>query len=221
MGSGDKVGVFVASDERDEGRWVAGEIEKLKGEGASYSQMAVFYRTNAQSRVIEDMLIRVGVPYRIVGGTKFFDRKEIRDVMAYLSLVANPADDVSFQRIVNTPKRGIGKGTIEQMEEASRALRMPMLEAAETLIADESVRPSARKSIGEFVEMVKAAHAYEGDLRKVVERIIDDTRMVEAYEMEDTDEARSAAILWPTSSNGCACAPTSTPSTREGRPSRS
>ncbi len=191
VGSGDKVGVFVASDERDEGRWVAGEIEKLKGEGASYSQMAVFYRTNAQSRVIEDMLIRVGVPYRIVGGTKFFDRKEIRDVMAYLSLVANPADDVSFQRIVNTPKRGIGKGTIEQMEEASRALRMPMLEAAETLIADESVRPSARKSIGEFVEMVKAAHAYEGDLRKVVERIIDDTRMVEAYEMEDTDEARS------------------------------
>ncbi len=191
VGSGDKVGVFVASDERDEGRWVAGEIEKLKGEGASYSQMAVFYRTNAQSRVIEDMLIRVGVPYRIVGGTKFFDRKEIRDVMAYLSLVANPADDVSFQRIVNTPKRGIGKGTIEQMEEASRALRMPMLEAAETLIADESVRPSARKSIGEFVEMVKAAHAYEGDLRKVVGRIIDDTRMVEAYEMEDTDEARS------------------------------
>ena len=181
VGSGDKVGVFVASDERDEGRWVAGEIEKLKSDGASYNQMAVFYRTNAQSRVIEDMLgIRVGVPYRIVGGTKFFDRKEIRDVMAYLSLVVNPADDVSFERVVNTPKRGIGKGTIEQMEEVARTFHMPMLEAAETLVADETVRPSARKSIGEFVEMVKTAGTYEGDLRKVVERIIDDWGMIEA-----------------------------------------
>ncbi len=122
VGTGDKVGVFVASDERDEGRWVAGEIEKLKADGASYNQVAVFYRTNAQSRVIEDMLIRVGVPYRIVGGTKFFDRKEIRDVMAYLSLVVNPADDVSFERVVNTPKRGIGKGTIEQIDRKSTRL---------------------------------------------------------------------------------------------------
>lgn len=190
VGAGEKVGVFVASDERDEGRWVAGEIEKLKAGDVSYSQVAVFYRTNAQSRVIEDMLIRVGVPYRIVGGTKFFDRKEIRDVMAYLSLVVNPADDVSFERVVNTPKRGIGKGTIEQMEEASRTLRMPMLEAAETLIADETVRPSARKAIGEFVEMIKTAGTYEGDLRKVVERIIDDSGMIEAYELDDTDDSR-------------------------------
>ena len=190
VGSGDKVGVFVASDERDEGRWVAGEIEKLKSDGASYNQVAVFYRTNAQSRVIEDMLIRVGVPYRIVGGTKFFDRKEIRDVMAYLSLVVNHADDVSFERVVNTPKRGIGKGTIEQMEQVARTFHMPMLEAAETLVADETVRPSARKSIGGFVNMIKTAGTYEGDLRKVVERVIDDSGMIEAYELEDTDEAR-------------------------------
>ena len=85
---GDKIQVYMASDERDEGRWIAGEIEKRHGAGMSYNQIAVFYRTNAQSRMLEDMLLRAGVPYRIVGGTRFFDRAEIRDVMAYLTLVA-------------------------------------------------------------------------------------------------------------------------------------
>ncbi len=191
LGEGEKVGVYVAADERDEGRWVAAEIERLVGDGKSYSQIAVFYRTNAQSRVMEDMLLRVGVPYRIVGGTKFFDRKEIRDVMAYLSLVVNPADDVSFERVVNTPKRGIGKGTVDRIRQVAHERGMTMLEAAEMMLAEDDVRPSARRAIGEFTEMAKTASTYSGDLRKVVERIIDDTGMIEAYELEDTDEAQS------------------------------
>ena len=96
---GAKLSVYVANDERDEGRWIAGEVEKKHREGLSYSQMAVFYRTNAQSRVLEDMLLRAGVPYRIVGGTRFFDRAEIRDVMAYLTLIVNPADDIAAKRV--------------------------------------------------------------------------------------------------------------------------
>ncbi len=190
-GAGDKIGVFVATDERDEGRWVASEMDKLKGGGASYQQMAVFYRTNAQSRIVEDMLLRAGVPYRIVGGTKFFDRKEIRDVMAYLSLVVNPADNVSFERVINVPARGIGKKSIELIQQTADAYGMPMLEAAEMMIADETMRPSARKAMGDFVEMIKTAGSYEGELRKVVERIVDNSGMIEAYEAEGTDEAQS------------------------------
>ena len=94
-GDGEKIQAFQASDERDEGRWIAGEIEKLHSKGTSYDDIAVFYRTNAQSRILEDMFLRAGVPYKIVGGTRFFDRAEIRDVMAYLTLIVNPADDIA------------------------------------------------------------------------------------------------------------------------------
>lgn len=108
-GDGDKIKVYNASDERDEGRWIAGRIEARHGEGLSYNQMAVFYRTNAQSRMIEDMFLRAGVPYRIVGGTRFFERQEISDVMAYLTLAVNPADDMAAKRVINVPRRGVGK----------------------------------------------------------------------------------------------------------------
>lgn len=187
---GEKLGVYVASDERDEGRWVAGEIGKLKEGGVSYHQMAVFYRTNAQSRVIEDMLLRAGIPYRIIGGTKFFDRKEIRDVMAYLTLVVNPSDDVAFERVINEPARGIGKKSIEMIREISQSSRIPMLEAAEMMLLEDSVRPATRHAIGEFCEMIKTARSYSGELRKVIEHIVDLTGIIEAYEREGTDEAR-------------------------------
>ncbi len=120
----------MAADERDEGRWIAGEIEKRRAAGLSYNQMAVFYRTNAQSRMLEDMLLRAGVPYRIVGGTRFFDRAEIRDVMAYLTLVVNPADDIAAKRVINVPRRGVGKTTIERIEQFAREMGMPFLDAA-------------------------------------------------------------------------------------------
>ena len=119
----------MASDERDEGRWIAGEIEKQRQKGLSYNQVAVFYRTNAQSRMLEDMLLRAGVPYRIVGGTRFFDRAEIRDVMAYLTLVVNPADDIAAKRVINAPRRGIGKSTVERIEQFAREMDMTFMEA--------------------------------------------------------------------------------------------
>ena len=96
--------------------------------GLSYNQVAVFYRTNAQSRMLEDMLLRAGVPYRIVGGTRFFDRAEIRDVMAYLTLVVNPADDIAAKRVINTPRRGIGKTTVERIEQFAREMDMTFME---------------------------------------------------------------------------------------------
>lgn len=191
LGKGDPIGIYISSDERDEGRWIAGEIEKLTAAGASYSQIAVFYRTNAQSRVLEDMLLRSGIPYRIVGGTKFFDRKEIRDVMAYLTLIVNPSDDIAFERIINVPKRGLGPTTLVKIKSLALKHGMPLLEACELMLMEEDVRPQVKRSIGEFIELVKTARTYEGDLRKIVERIIDDSGLIGALEMEDTDEARS------------------------------
>lgn len=187
---GDKINVYMATDERDEGRWIAGEIEKLHGSGISYDDVAVFYRTNAQSRMLEDMLLRAGVPYRIVGGTRFFDRAEIRDVMAYLTLVVNPMDDIAAKRVINVPRRGVGKTTIERIELFAREMGMPFLEAAELISMDPETRAATRKSVAEFLSIIKTARTYEGELRRVIELLIDQTGLIEALEAEGTDEAR-------------------------------
>ena len=188
--AGEKISVYMATDERDEGRWIASEIEKQHAAGTPYNQIAVFYRTNAQSRMLEDMLLRAGVPYRLVGGTRFFDRAEIRDVMAYLSLVVNPANDMAARRIINTPKRGIGTTTIEHIDYIARETQCTFLQAAELCIADEAIRPNTRRAIGEFVALIHEAQTYEGDLRKVVEMIVDKAGILEAYRAIGSDDAQ-------------------------------
>lgn len=187
---GEKIHVYMATDERDEGRWIAGEIEKRRSAGMSYNQIAVFYRTNAQSRMLEDMLLRAGVPYRIVGGTKFFDRAEIRDVMAYLTLVVNPSDDIAAKRIINVPRRGIGKTTIERIEQFAREMGMTFMQGAELVVLDPELRASTRRAVGEFVELIKEAQEYSGELRRVVEMIVDRAGLISALTNENTDEAR-------------------------------
>jgi DNA helicase II / ATP-dependent DNA helicase PcrA len=112
-GSGAKVIGYVADDERDEARFVSGEIDTLTDAGSRPGDVAVFYRTNAQSRVFEEVFIRLGMPYRVVGGVRFYERREVRDALAYLRMLVNPADEVSLRRIVNTPKRGIGDRALE------------------------------------------------------------------------------------------------------------
>ena len=188
---GDKIKVYMANDERDEGRWIAGQIEKLKDAGTSYNQMAVFYRTNAQSRTLEDMLLRAGVPYRLVGGTRFFDRAEIKDVMAYLTLVVNPANDIAAQRVINVPKRGIGNTTVGHIETLARMNQCTFLEACQLACVDESIRMNTRTKIAEFVALIHEAQTYTGDLRKVVEMIVDKAGLIEALQAERTEEAQS------------------------------
>lgn len=187
--AGDKISVYSATDERDEGRWIASEIEHQHGEGMSYNQIAVFYRTNAQSRMLEDMLMRAGVPYRLIGGTRFFDRAEIRDVMAYLNLVVNPANDVAAHRVINVPKRGIGKTTVEHIDYVARETGITFLQAAELCIADDQIRSATRKAIAEFAALIHEAQGYAGDLRKVVEAIVDKAGLIRALEAENSDDA--------------------------------
>lgn len=187
--AGDKISVYSATDERDEGRWIASEIEHQHGEGMSYNQIAVFYRTNAQGRMLEDMLMRAGVPYRLIGGTRFFDRAEIRDVMAYLNLVVNPANDVAAHRVINVPKRGIGKTTVEHIDYVARETGITFLQAAELCIADDQIRSATRKAIAEFVALIHEAQGYAGDLRKVVEAIVDKAGLIRVLEAENSDDA--------------------------------
>ncbi len=187
---GEKISLYLATDERDEGRWIAGEIERLCARDANYNDIAVFYRTNAQSRTLEDMLLRAGVPYRIVGGTRFFDRAEIRDVMAYLTLVVNPCDDLSAKRVINVPRRGIGRTSVDRIERIAADMDLSFMDAAEVFIAEPDVRAASSAAVGEFVQLIKDLRAYEGDLRNVVEVIIDRAGVISALEAENTDEAQ-------------------------------
>ncbi|MDP8923890.1 MAG: UvrD-helicase domain-containing protein [Chloroflexota bacterium] len=134
-----------AYDERDEALFVVRQVEALRRAGGQYRDVAVAYRTNAQSRVLEEVLVRYGVPYRIVGGTRFYERREIKDLVAYLRLVANPADNLSFQRIVNVPARGIGKSTLSDLIGVAARLAVPLYEAARLAAEEETeIGPDGR-----------------------------------------------------------------------------
>src|SRR5437762_1117435 len=115
VGEGDPVKVRELDDEHAEARFVSGEIRRLVDEGVSREEIAVFYRTNAQSRVLEDRLIRDEIGYQVIGGTKFYERAEIKDAIAYLITLINPADVVAFNRIVNSPRRGIGQTSLSRV----------------------------------------------------------------------------------------------------------
>lgn len=154
-GEGNLIKVYQADTEHDEGYFVTSEIKKNQMEGKSYSDHAILYRTNAQSRVIEEILIKSEIPYQIVGGVKFYDRKEIKDVLAYLRLISNPDDDISLERIVNVPKRGIGATTIAKLSEAGTARGISIMK----VIADMDlvdISPKTKNTLREFHTMIES-----------------------------------------------------------------
>ena len=189
-GDGERVRLYQASDERDEGRWIGAEIERLHDKGTSYEDIAVFYRTNAQSRALEDMFLRAGVPYRIVGGTRFYDRAEIRDVMAYLKVVVNPDDDVACERVINTPRRGIGTTSINKIRAYGVEHGLSLFDAAEACIAESGyLGAKVRTALGEFCATIEHGRHLSGELAKVVEAIVDKAGLIRALEAEHTVEA--------------------------------
>ena len=190
LGEGEKIQAYQAGDERDEGRWIAGEIDKQRSAGVSYDDMAVFYRTNAQSRILEDMFLRAGVPYKIVGGTRFFDRAEIRDVMAYLKMIVNPADEMSVKRVINTPRRGIGSTSIEKIKQLARENGCSFFQACELACAETGrFTAKVRTALGSFVNIVREGRRMDGELKDVVDAIVDRTGLVQAFRAEGTMEA--------------------------------
>ena len=154
-GSGDPITRFRADDEDDEARWVVDQLRRMHDEGRSWADMAVFYRTNAQSRAIEEQLFNLGVPYKVVGGLRFYDRREVRDAMAYLKLAANPADEVAAKRVLNVPKRGVGDTSVARVDVHAAGTGNTFTEALRDAEA-AGVSGRAATGIRSFLELVDA-----------------------------------------------------------------
>jgi DNA helicase-2/ATP-dependent DNA helicase PcrA len=191
-GTGDPVRVAELEDEHAEARYVASEIERLADEGTSRGEVAVFYRTNAQSRVLEDTLVRANVAYQVIGGTKFYERAEIKDALAYLTLLTNPADSVSFARVVNTPKRGIGQTTVGRVLAHANTMGEPVMEIAAVPELVPGLGPAAVKALDRFASIVErlrelTEHSTVADL---LQSVLEETGYIEALEAERTIEAQ-------------------------------
>jgi DNA helicase-2/ATP-dependent DNA helicase PcrA len=154
-GDGERIVGYVADDERDEARFVSEEIDKLVDAGGRAADVAVFYRTNAQSRVFEEVFIRTGQPYKVVGGVRFYERREIRDALAYLRMLANPADQVSLRRILNTPKRGIGDRAVDCVQALAERDRLTFWEALRRAEDAPGLATRSLTNIRGFVAMVE------------------------------------------------------------------
>jgi DNA helicase-2/ATP-dependent DNA helicase PcrA len=188
---GEAITRYAASDEKDEARFVAEEVERLlRAEHRSYADFAVFYRTNAQSRVLEDVFLRAGVPYRIVGGVRFFERAEIRDVMAWLRAIINPADVQSLRRVMEK-RPGIGKTTIQALEARAYEEGITLTEAIARADSEEWVGGAARKRVAELDAVLAEAAVMETvSLRSRVEEIVKRSGLLSALANENTEEAR-------------------------------
>lgn len=191
---GEPIRYYKAQNEKDEARYVVREIEKsFKYEKRKLSEFAILYRTNAQSRVLEEALMRDKFSYRIYGGLKFYDRKEIKDIIAYLRVIQNPLDDVSLQRIINTPKRGVGKKTIEKLQEI--AVRENRKLFSVLLDIDElGMSKKVTKNLNEFINIIKKyllGKENEFKVLDIINGVLDDTGYIEELKNENTIEARS------------------------------
>jgi DNA helicase-2/ATP-dependent DNA helicase PcrA len=191
LGDGDPVRVLEVEDEHAEARFVAAEVAQLIEEGSTGREIAVFYRTNAQSRVLEDVLVRQGVPYQVIGGPRFYERAEVKDAIAYLQAIDNPADAVSLLRIANRPRRGIGDTTLTRLQLWADAngttLREALGHAEEAGIGGASLR-----SVGGLRTLLQSLEAQSQELSvaELVQRVLEQSGYLESLEAERTIEAR-------------------------------
>ncbi len=193
---GEPVQLAELGDEHEEARWVAAEIERLGEEhGVARSDVAVFYRTNAMSRVLEDTLVRFELPYQVIGGTKFYERAEIKDAVAYLSLLVNPADQVSFARIVNSPRRGIGNTSQGRLAAYANTAGLTIWEVMERAEDVPGLSAAAIKAVSRFYETMEGlrARAESSPVAAVLEAVLSESGYLEALAAERTVEAEGRA----------------------------
>jgi len=192
---GDPVRLISVYDEREEALAVGAEIENLIGrEGVSLAECAVLYRTNAQSRAFEEVFLRRGIPYQLVGGLRFYDRREVKDVLAYLRLCVNPRDAVSFARVVNTPRRKIGDRSVAELEKLARKKGLSPLEAAQRLDVDDAIGPAAMAALRGFAGLMErlSGDAQRVPLPVLIERVLEDT----GYREMVQDGTQEGAERW-------------------------
>ena len=190
---GEKIRLYRAGDEYDEGRWVASEVRRLRSEhGIGWNDVAVFYRTNAQSRVLEEEMLRANVPYRVVSGMRFYDRKEIKNALAYARLLVNPRDEASARRVINDPKRGVGEAAQAKLGAYGAEHGLSFAEAAHYGAA-AGLTGRALAGAAKFSFMLDELRALSNDLspREIIDAIVRESGMGDALRAEDTDEAYS------------------------------
>ncbi|EHL15907.1 hypothetical protein HMPREF9629_01621 [Peptoanaerobacter stomatis] len=190
--NGDKITIYEATSENDESLYVAQNIRKLTEQGYKYSDFAVLYRANALSRKYEEAFMKYKIPYKIFGGIKFYDRMEIKDILAYLRLIDNKNDDVSLKRIINVPKRGIGAKTVEKLEQYAREHSISMLDSIE-YISQIIGAGKAQESIKKFAVMIGALKAFAKILpvSELLEKVISSTNYENSLIEEKTPESQS------------------------------
>ncbi|MGF1495921.1 MAG: UvrD-helicase domain-containing protein [Elainellaceae cyanobacterium] len=192
-GQGESVYCYRADDEIAEAQYVVGQIRSmaLNDPNLSWGDFAILYRTNAQSRALEEVLVRSGTPYTVVGGLRFYDRKEIKDVLAYLRAIANPFDTVSLKRVINTPRRGIGKTTLEKLDQAATQLGMPLWEILQDETSVKTLVGRSAKGVIGFAQIVQTWREKIDTLpaSQIVQGVLDDSGYVADLKAQSTDEA--------------------------------
>jgi DNA helicase-2/ATP-dependent DNA helicase PcrA len=193
LGEGDAIRVRELPDEHAEARFVAGEVQRMVDEGTSRAEIAVFYRTNAQSRVLEDMLVRAQIGYQVIGGTKFYERAEIRDAIGYLTFLVNPQDAGAFTRVANSPRRGLGTTSLSRVLSHADTMGIPVWEAAERPEAVPGLGTAAQKALGRFMSTMERLRervdsgAFVGD---ILDETLRESGYLDALEAERTIEAQ-------------------------------
>ena len=190
-GEGDKVVVRAVWDALDEARWVGEEIEALQRKGHALSEVAILVRAAFQTREFEERFISLALPYRVIGGPRFYERQEIRDALAYLRLVNQPADDLAFERILNTPRRGIGTATVQQLHALARAKRLPLIEAARLLSAGGELRPAARNALAGFITALDRWRAQADSLSHtdLIQIVLDESGYTAMWQADRSPDA--------------------------------
>ena len=188
---GEKPTLTGAWDSEEEARLIGDEIEALQHKGHSLADIAILVRISAQMREIEDRFVTLGLPYRVIGGPRFYERLEIRDALAYLRIIANPTDDLAFERIVNTPKRGLGDATIELVHQYARKARIPMLEAVNRLVETDELKPKPRGALRDLARDI-ARWATSIDTMKhneLAEQVLEESGYTDMWQKERTADS--------------------------------
>ena len=190
---GEPIIFYNAYDERDEAKFVVDKIKQFIELGNARADCAILYRSNAQSRILEERFVSEGIPYRVYGGMRFFERAEIKNALAYLRLMDNPNDDASFERVVNTPTRGIGERSVEKIRDVSKQVNQPLWKAAKLILEDKGLPTRAANALQGFIDLIEEMKAATDELalHEQVDHVVHNVGLIEYYEKEKTEKAQA------------------------------
>ncbi|WP_281559168.1 DNA helicase II [Thalassomonas sp. RHCl1] len=191
--AGEKISIYTAFNEIDEARFIAGRIEAWRQDNGSLDQVAILYRSNAQSRLLEEALLQAQLPYRIYGGLRFFERQEIKDALAYMRLINNRDDDAAFERIINTPTRGIGNQTLAIVRDAAKSLETTLWQACQQMLSSGQLKGRSAKTIGLFIELIDSLEddSCNLDLDQQANFVISNSGLKAMYQAEKGERAEA------------------------------